>query len=86
MYSSRAHHSLISTAFRFEYLQVSQGGSERYGRRCKETTRSPHSDVTTNMFEEKLCNRLEQARGEKVPPECETMIMIGSFITMDFFV
>ena len=63
------------------------GGSEGFRQRCKKATRSPHSDVTTKMFEEKLCIRLEHARGEKVPPECETMMMIGSFkLSIDFFV
>ena len=87
IYSSRAHHSSISTAFRFEYLQVKSGRVRGFRQRCKKATRSPHSDVTTKMFEEKLCIRLEHARGEKVPPECETMMMIGSFkLSMDFFV
>jgi hypothetical protein len=36
------------------------------------------------MEEEKLCNKLEQARGPNVPPECDTRMTIGSFISNCF--
>lgn len=44
-----------------------------------------HSEVIAKIEFEKLCSKFEHASGAKVPPECDTMMTIGSLCISSVF-